>query len=120
MDENNKFPMTPFDQTYTTQSLQILKAAIPYAPASMQKMLGIYAFATQLKSIMTSSLDTPAVSMMSQSTNTMSAQEILQDLCQYAGTGKESLENISSIFSAMQLFQMYQSENQDEKETSHE
>lgn len=112
---NDAFPMTPFDQNHSSESLQILKAAIPYAPPSMQRMLGIYAYVSQLRSLMTGSHPDTAVSMMSQSETNVSFPEIFQDICQYAGSSRDSLENLSSVFSALQLFQMYQSTDPEER-----
>lgn len=110
------FPMTPFDQNTSSESLQILKAAIPYAPPPMQRALGIYAYMTQLKTLMSGFSGNGAVSMMSHHEAGSSFPDMFQEICQYAGSRKESLENLSSIFSALQLFQMYQSTGQEESE----
>lgn len=42
MAEQDDFLMTPLDQMVSSESLQILKAAVPYAPPSMQKFLSVF------------------------------------------------------------------------------
>ena len=43
MSGQDTFPMTPLDQMVSSESLQILKAAVPYAPPSARKLLSVFA-----------------------------------------------------------------------------
>ena len=43
MNEDHIAPMTPLDQMLAQDSLQMLKAAVPYFPADAQRVFALYA-----------------------------------------------------------------------------
>ena len=43
MNEDHIAPMTPLDQMLAQDSLQMLKAAVPYFPANVQRFFALYA-----------------------------------------------------------------------------
>ena len=43
MNEDHIAPMTPLDQMLAQDSLQMLKAAVPYFPADVQRVFALYA-----------------------------------------------------------------------------
>ena len=43
MNEDHIAPMTPLDQMLAQDSLQMLKAAVPYFPANVQRVFALYA-----------------------------------------------------------------------------
>lgn len=114
MDEPQEPKMTPFDQMINDDSLQMLKASIPYVPLQMQGFLSVFAKIKELQNVLSLSRRPPNVRMMSQGAHSSSLLDMLQDIGHYAnGSMKGAFEGLSSALSMMQLFQSFQGMNQD-------
>ena len=118
MNENENFKMTPLDQMLSSESLQVLKAAVPYAPPSMQKFLSIWSKMQELRNAMNLFPQAPDMQAMSTAdTPKPSAFDILSEVSQFAvGETKANLENMTSALAAMQMFQAMQNETELNKE----
>lgn len=113
MDEPQEPKMTPFDQMISDDSLQMLKAYIPYAPLQMQGFLSVFAEIRELQNVLSLSRRPPTMHMMSQATNSNSFQDMLQDIGRYTnGSLKETFDSLTSAFSMMQMLQSFQGMNQ--------
>ena len=58
-------PMTPLDQMVSGESLQLLKAAVPYLPQQGQRILSVYAKFAELKNTLALFSQTREMSAMS-------------------------------------------------------
>lgn len=107
MSEPREPRMTPLDQMISNDNLQLLKAAIPYAPPSMRSTLSVYAKFRELQSVLELSRRPPAVQMMS--SGQARGMDVLQELGSYtSGQLHEMVQNLSSALETLQMFQMYQ------------
>ena len=109
--------MTPLDQMLSSEPLQLLKAAVPYAPPAVQKILSVWAKMQELRYAM--KLFPPASGLQAMSTDSpqTSFADMLSDISQFAsGETRANLENISSVLTAVQMFQTMQQENEMERE----
>ena len=117
MNENESLKMTPLDQMLSSESLQVLKAAVPYAPPPMQKFLSVWSKIQELRNALRLFPKTTDMQAMSIDTPKPSAFDMLSEISQFAGgQTKENLENITSALSAMQMFQAMQNESETDKE----
>ena len=67
MNEEHTSPMTPLDQMLAQDSLQMLKAAVPYFPAGAQRIFALYAKMMELSHTITMFSGGPAeLTMMSE------------------------------------------------------
>lgn len=108
MDEPQEPKMTPFDRMLSDDSLQLLKASIPYAPLQMQGVLSVFAKLKELQHVFSLSRRPPAMRMMSQDSGT-ALPEMLQDIGRYTnGNMKETFENLSNTLAMMKMFQTLQ------------
>lgn len=108
MDELHGQRMTPFDQMISDDSLQILKASIPYVPTRMQGMLSILAKVKELQNVLSFSRRLPSMHMASQEEHG-SMMEMLQDIGNYTSSSmKETFDNLNSMLSMVQMFQSFQ------------
>lgn len=108
MDELHGQRMTPFDQMISDDSLQILKASIPYVPTRMQGMLSILAKVKELQNVLSFSRSLPSMHMASQEEHG-SMMEMFQDIGHYtSGSMKETFDNLNSMLSMVQMFQSFQ------------
>ena len=101
MNEDRIAPMTPLDQMLAQDSLQMLKAAVPYFPAA--KMM-------ELSHTIAMFSGGPAeLMMMSEESGTSQPLDILQQLRTYAGENqKEMIDQILFAFHALEILQMPQ------------
>ena len=100
MNEEQMSCQTPLDALISQDSLQIIKAAIPYMPLKSQQFLSIYAKVffhhTQ-----------PELSMMSASS--VQPEEILNDMRKYlSDPAKNQIDQLLFALNTIQLIQMYQ------------
>lgn len=109
MDETNTGKLTPFDAVVSQDSLQMLKATLPYMPVSMQKMLAIYAKVTELSNTVSYFRNfTPELQMMS-SSQPVHPTELLSDLRQYTnGNMQSKIDQILFAFHTIQMMQSFQ------------
>ena len=86
MNEEHTSPMTPLDQMLAQDSLQMLKAAVPYFPAGAQRIFALYAKMMELSHTITMFSGGPAeLTMMSEQPRSSQPLDILQQLRTYAG-----------------------------------
>ena len=64
MNEDRIAPMTPLDQMLAQDSLQMLKAAVPYFPADVQRVFALYAKMMELSHTIAMFSGGPAELMM--------------------------------------------------------
>ena len=109
MDEVTTGKLTPFDAAVSQDSLQMLKATLPYMPVGMQKMLAIYAKVTELSNTVSYFRNfAPELQMMS-SAQPLQPFDLLSDLRQYTnGTMQNKIEQILFAFNTIQMMQSLQ------------
>ena len=108
MNEDRIAPMTPLDQMLAQDSLQMLKAAVPYFPADAQRVFALYAKMMELSHTIAMFCGGPAdPMMMSEESGTSQPLDILQQLRTYAGESqKEMIDQILFAFHALEILQM--------------
>ena len=111
MNEEHTSPMTPLDQMLAQDSLQMLKAAVPYFPAGAQRIFALYAKMMELSHTIchvfrrTGRADDDVRS----SPGSSQPLDILQQLRTYAGDSqKETIDQILFAFHALEILQMPQ------------
>lgn len=122
MNEEESVKMTPLDRMVSRDSLQLLKAAIPYTNPNLRSMLSIFAKTLELRETIHQFSGTQELSMMSSAESAQTGPvEMLQDLGQYlSGEMKENLNSAMTAVSAVQMFQMYQEDGFLQKENQQE
>ena len=115
MNEDHIAPMTPLDQMLAQDSLQMLKAAVPYFPADAQRVFALYAKMMELSHTIAMFSGGPAeLMMMSEESGTSQPLDILQQLRTYAGESqKEMIDQILFAFHALEILQMPQERMKD-------
>ena len=124
MNEDHIAPMTPLDQMLAQDSLQMLKAAVPYFPADAQRVFALYAKMMELSHTIAMFSGGPAELMMMSEEfgtsqpldilrksifNSFRKLDILQQLRTYAGESqKEMIDQILFAFHALEILQMPQ------------
>ena len=107
MNEDHIAPMTPLDQMLAQDSLQMLKAAVPYFPADAQRVFALYVKMMELSHTIAMFSGGPAELMMKSGTS--QPLDILQQLRTYAGESqKEMIDQILFAFHALEILQMPQ------------
>ena len=92
MNEDRIAPMTPLDQMLAQDSLQMLKAAVPYFPADVQRVFALYAKMMELSHTIAMFSGGPAeLMMMSEESGTSQPLDILQQLRTYAGESQKEM-----------------------------
>ena len=109
MNEDSVTPMTPLDSMVCQDSVQILKAAIPYLNGSGQQIVSVYAKALELMNTITYfQKNQPDVSAMSAPQH-MQPADILNDIKQYtSGAMKQQLDQLLYALHTLQLSQIKQ------------
>ncbi len=116
MKENNTPQMTTLDQMVNDDSLQMMKAAIPYVSPNGRKTLSLLTKFMELRKTM-SMFSQPHMDMsiMSSEETTVSPEEMLRDIQQYtSGSLHDSIEGMLSAFQTAQMFMMFQNMEEDE------
>jgi hypothetical protein len=110
MSEENVTPMTPLDSMTTQDSLQILKAAIPYMPPRGQQMISIYAKIRELSNTISLFNHVPTeLTMMSASPRMSSPDDLLNNIRQFTSDStKGNIDQLLFALNTIQLLQMYQ------------
>ena len=108
MNEEQMSCQTPLDALISQDSLQIIKAAIPYMPLKSQQFLSIYAKVKELSNTISFFHHTkPELSMMSASS--VQPEEILNDMRKYlSDPAKNQIDQLLFALNTIQLIQMYQ------------
>lgn len=116
MDETNVTQLTPFDAMVSQESMQLMKASLPYLPVNMQRMLAIYAKFTELTNTISYFRQmTPELQMMS-SPKAMQPLDLLNEIKPYTGRNMQNnIDQILMAFNTMQFMQSFQ-ENPEENQ----
>lgn len=119
--DQNFISQTPLDQMVSSDYGQMLKAAIPYLPASGRQILSVYEKAMELKktiSIFGSSTNTPELSAMS--IPSREPVEILNDIRSFCyGSSRNKLDQIVNMMVMVQMLQIM-NQPEDRKENENE
>ena len=117
MSENESPRMTTLDQVVSDDSLQAMKAAIPYTSPREQQMLSVLVkFMEFQKTVRLFSHSKNDMHMASMADAPVSPADMLQDIRQYtSGAVREKIDGLLNAFQTIQIFQMYQ-EMEEEKE----
>lgn len=115
MSEETTPPLTPLDAMLSQDSLQVLKAAVPYMPSKSQQFLSVYAKMMELSNtIAFFRHQQPELSMMSSKSKTVQPEEMLNDIRRFAtGSAKDNIDQLLFALNTIQLLQIYQ-ENPDD------
>lgn len=106
MDESGKLPLTAVDRIADGNGLQMMKAAIPYLPGSIQKSLSLYVKLAELQNVI--SYYQHSVSACSPSTEPHTAEEILTDLRNYGtDSQRQSLDQTLNLLNTLKMYQDY-------------
>lgn len=110
MNEEQFSPVTPLDAMTSQDSLQLLKAAVPYMPGQAKRMLSIYAKMMELSNtIALFDRPQPELSMMSSSSRSTQPADILGEIRQYTGgAARDAVDQLLFVLNTIQLVQMYQ------------
>ena len=117
MDESSITPMTPLDTLVSDDTLQMLKAALPYLPPRQAQMLAILTKFQELKN--TLSMQPPGSDTFRAMSTTSSRDDaaLLQDLKIYGGEkGKQMVNNVQQMKDMLQLISLMQNNAFSEKE----
>ena len=107
MEDWNTRQMTPFDCRVASPTLQITKLLIPYLPPNTQRILAIYVKFMEFQNTFST------FQTFRQKSN--STQDIIQDLIPFMPPSTcESLEQIQTMLSMMELFQGFDEESMSE------
>lgn len=109
MNEDSVTPMTPLDSMICQDSVQILKAVVPYLSGSGQQLVSVYAKAMELmNTINYFQKHQPDVAAMS-APRSIQPADILNDIQQYtSGAMKEQIDQLLYAMNTFQLLQMMQ------------
>jgi len=103
--EQNFISQTPLDRMVSSDCGQMLKAAIPYLPASGRQILSVYEKAMELKntiSLFGSSTSAPELSAMS--IPSREPMEMLNDIRSFCyGSSKKQLDQIVNMMAMIQM-----------------
>ena len=110
MNEDTTQSMTPLDSMVSQESIQVLKAAIPYFSGKSQQILSIYAKMMELSNtISIFNHPQPEMTMMSSGSKPVQPVDMLNDIRKYAtGPIRDSIDQILFALNTIQLIQMYQ------------
>ncbi|MGI6010909.1 MAG: hypothetical protein ACOX8H_05345 [Ruminococcus sp.] len=120
MSENEIPRMTALDQIVSDDSLQAMKAVLPYTSSKEQQFLSVFIKFMELrKTFQMFQQPKNDMKMASAEPSAVSPAEMLQDIRQYTGGAmRESIDSLLNAFQTIQIFQMYQ--EMEEENSSHE
>lgn len=110
MNDESMSPMTPLDTMVSQDSIQVLKAALPYLSGPSQQILSIYAKTAELSNTISYFQNPqPELTMMSSHAQAVQPAEMLNDIRQYtSGSMRNSIDQLLFALNTIQLIQMYQ------------
>lgn len=119
MNDDSTTPMTPLDSMVSQDSIQVLKAAIPYLSGRNQQFFSIYAKLMELSNTISFFRNSqPEMTMMSSKQEDVQPSEMLNDIRKYTtGSARDSIDQILFALNTIQLLQMYQ-ENPESQEVN--
>lgn len=117
--EENCRPVTYLDSVTSGDSLEILKASIPYLPPKAQQVLALYIKWRELSNVISYFRHPcPDLSMMSAREDTADPEQMLLELQKHAqGPFKESIDSMLFTLNAIQLFSANQELFHDQEDT---
>lgn len=121
-EENETSPMTALDQLVTGDSVQMIKAAIPYLSPQLAGFAAIYCKFVELEKTM------QLIGRMSGGISAMSAGDsrpdmgtLLNDIKKYASPqGRRQIDSLQQMLETVQLFSMMQEMGNINTEAEHE
>lgn len=117
MDDSSLTPMTPLDSMVSDDTLQMMKATLPYLPPRQARMLAVFAKFQELKNTLSMQ---PAGSDVFQAMSTSASMDndaLLNALKTYGGEkGKQMVNNVQQMKDMFQLMSLMQSSSFSDKE----
>lgn len=105
MEDSAKTPLTAVDRIADGDGLQVMKAAIPYLPGTLQKTFSVYVKMMEVSNIL-SYYNNPIHACSAQSA---SAEDILNDIIPYCtDTQRQSIDQAMSLVSTLKMYQEIQ------------
>ncbi len=106
MEETGKIPMTAVDRIADGNGLQMIKAAIPYFPAALQRSLSVYIKMMEMNNVI--SYYSNPVHACSAPSDAPDAEALLNDLRNYGNdTQRQSLDQILNFVHTLKMYQEY-------------
>ena len=103
--------MTALDEMISGDSLQMMKAAVPYLSPRAAGFLAVFAKVQELQNTVRlyRQVNTAGVQAMSADGPQPTPTELLDELRQYAGAqGQQAISSIQQLIDTMQLIQLFQ------------
>lgn len=99
--ENNRFMQTKFDSMVTNQTMQLVKAIIPYIDNNLATVLGVYIKFIELENTFRVNQN---VSIATMNANHKGLESMLEDIKEFLNDGdKETLETLMTVMEMMNM-----------------
>lgn len=99
--ENNRFMQTKFDSMVTNQTMQLVKAIIPYIDNNLATVLGVYIKFIELENTFRVNQN---VSIAAMNANHKGLESMLEDIKEFLNDGdKETLETLMTVMEIMNM-----------------
>lgn len=99
--ENNRFMQTKFDSMVTNQTMQLVKAIIPYIDNNLATVLGVYIKFIELENTFRVNQN---VSIAAMNDNHKGLESMLEDIKEFLNDGdKETLETLTTVMEMMNM-----------------
>ncbi len=117
MNEENDIPLTPLDAMVSKDSLQILKAAIPYLNGNARQYIAIYTKLAELSNTLSLyGKRKPEVSMMSAQPQAHTPIDMLNDIRRYMNpNARAQIDQMILTLNTIQILQLMQSTDGEEE-----
>lgn len=118
MNEENDIPLTPLDAMVAQDSLQILKAAVPYLNGNARQYISIYTKLAELSNTLSlCRRGNPDVSMMSAQPQAHTPLDMLNDIRRYLNpNARAQIDQMILTLNTIQILQMMQTTTEGEEE----
>lgn len=118
MDDSSLTPMTPLDAMVSDDSLQMMKAALPYLPPQQARMLAVMAKMQELKNTLSlRPAESDTFRAMDAGGSRDDTELLLKALKTYGGErGKQMVNNLQQMSDMFQLISLMQSSQASDKE----
>ena len=98
--ENNRFMQTKFDSMVTNQTMQLVKAIIPYIDNNLATVLGVYIKFIELENTFRVNQN---VSIATMNANHKGLESMLEDIKEFLNGDKETLETLMTVIEMMNM-----------------
>lgn len=99
--ENNRFMQTKFDSMVTNQTMQLVKAIIPYIDNNLATVLGVYIKFIELENTFRVNQN---VSIATMNANHKGLESMLEDIKEFLNdVDKETLETLMTVMEMMNM-----------------